>query len=93
VLLLKDLQSSTAISAGLQTTRAIAGIALEFGWILNRMVPNTIDISFSIERQPVPLQDDPSAARRHFLQLPLSACLRCGLTITRLNVGGLNFPG
>jgi len=91
VLLLKDLKSIAAISAGLQTTKAIPGIQLEFGWILNRTALNAVDVSFSIERQPVALQDDLSAARRYFLHLPplaqAAADTPVQLSVTRASAG------
>jgi hypothetical protein len=92
VLLLKDLQST---SGGVsQAARAIPGLALDYGWILNRddSAGSAIDISLSIERQPVLLQVDSSNTRRHTLQLPPSMVqpvteTPVALTVTRASAG------
>jgi hypothetical protein len=91
VLLLKDLQSGVVNSGTAQTARAIAGIALEYGWILNRRGEG-LDIALSIGQQPVPLQGDSVNTRRQFLQLP-SALVQpltetsLDLVVTRASAG------
>lgn len=91
VLRLQNLQSGAVNFGTAQTARAIAGIALEYGWILNRGGA-AIDIALSIGQQPVPFEGDSGNSRRQFLQLPSALAqplteMSLDLLVTRASAG------